>query len=429
MLNKNIIQIEDVTDSNQRALLGEIERFFVIVNPFISDSFYYNRGGFYTQPSNFSAEFSKFWNQSRNQTESRRNYLISSLIMKKAFKHWDKFNERAKSAIFMFREKDIISALSGNKIDILAQEPYADFSMFSNKIFADVNSMVRCVLSHIAGYRYELTRAQLSSSNGNHHLKESFDLFLSISRNFDADVIASSISSEESVEVVQNLESLLRGWDIYSYEHSVIAKVRSNLSSVVYMNRQQYISKGEWFNWSIPSSFFMYIEYLINNDDVEWEDTYKKMTGKQSRYGAGNEYYELSLLLLARKDKDKFLKLFPKGVKAKKDKAYKRKCQYKAFISIKEIDKKRVRRMRSDASEEVSLYCLKALFEYKALYTDDEFDEYVVQFNDSHYQIVVNYLMNNLDPKHLLGLVGNPLSDNKYIFKRINEMRKEEEEE
>lgn len=421
MLVKNIINIEEITDENQKELIKEIQHFFVKYNPFLSGSYYHNRGYFYSEKSSFSSSFP------HDKRDGKKEWVASSLVLSEVFKFWDTLSTDTKSSIFMSKESQIISALSGNKIDVEKQVPYVPFSLFSRKVFANVNSMLKCVISNLSQYRYDITRENFLAleKNNNENLKDCKDLFVKILRNFDSLIIAGCILTDDEIQAMNLFYDAIR--DMHEEERAVLGEVKDNLSKTIYENREAFIGSGQWFNWSIPNSFDMYLEYLMENDNVEWSDTYNKMKNKTSGYGSGAGYYGRSLLLLAKKDKDSFLKLFPKGVKAKKDKAQKRKLQYEAFISIGELDKKRVRRMRSDASEEVSLHCVKSLFKYKSMYSEKDFNEYITQFSDTNYQAVINYLQNNLNAQQLLGLVGNPLANKTYIFKRINAMRENTE--
>ena len=419
MLFKNIINIEEITDENQKELIKEIHHFFVKYNPFMSGSYYHNRGYFYSEKGHFAPEFDM------DKRDGRKEWIASSLVLDEVFKFWDTLSVDTKSSIFLNKENEIISALSGNKINIEKQSPYVPFSLFSRKVFANVNSMLKCVISNLSQYRYDISRENfltLEKSN-NENLKGCKDLFVKILRNFDSSVIAGCILSDDEIHAMNLFYDAIR--DMHEEERTVLGEVKDNLSKTIYENKEVFINSGQWFNWSIPNSFDMYLEYLMENDNVEWSDTYKRMKNKSTGYGSGAGYYGRSLLLLAKKDKDSFLYLFPKGVKAKKDKAPRRKLQYEAFISIGELNKKRVRRMRSDASEDVSLHCVKSLFKYKSLYSEKDFNEYITQFSDTNYQVVINYLENNLNAQQLLGLVGNPLANKNYIFKRINAMRED----
>jgi len=81
-----------------------------------------------------------------------------------------------------------------------------------------------------------------------------------------------------------------------------------------------------------------------------------------------------------------------------------RSCFYCAVISSGSLTKQIARKIRSDASENVSCDAVRELFRSKDLY--DNFNELVVKFADTRYSAVSRVLAEKLDKKMLTSLLG-----------------------
>jgi len=130
---------------------------------------------------------------------------------------------------------------------------------------------------------------------------------------------------------------------------------------------------------------------------------------------------------LAKEDYDYLKENVVKTVKS--NKAHVRSSIFKGLIDSGKLDKKTARKIRSDASESVSLECVQYLFQRRIIYSELDFKKLFTQFGDSKYSSVTIYLAKTVDPKHLNILMGSDCYETKRIMRsRMDEYYKELEE-
>ena len=90
-----------------------------------------------------------------------------------------------------------------------------------------------------------------------------------------------------------------------------------------------------------------------------------------------------------------------------------------AIIMSGNADGKIVRKARSDNSFSTSLFCIKALFEYRYMYDDKFWRDLLSNLYDSRHKDVVNFLCLNVPKDLLFFLLGNTHADKDILFKRM----------
>lgn len=209
-------------------------------------------------------------------------------------------------------------------------------------------------------------------------------------------------------------------------EHSVRLKedvrekvklLKEGYSENIYSNRKNRYS--EWFGTyrNQDDDFTVFVDYAIKNNVSDLQEIYKRV---RNVVGSGNMRYASSEMLFAYysimgKTSKSALKSEIEKSRSRNDR---RECKYSAWIRLGYADKKFMRKMRSETSSDVSLRAAKAIMKYKDEYSN--YHDLISQFNDSRFQEVVNYIVNNGDKKVLLGFVGNPLASKEMIFSKIN---------
>ena len=419
MQNKPIINIQDIRKEEHKKLVQNMQQLFLNNSTLSNGGYYGSRRAFTDDESNLSKSMSGLNNNEKCA------FLMENLCKKSIVFLWNTLTESFKSSFLKANEDLLISLIKKERVSIGSKEPYLGFSLFSCELFSSVNAMFKYVMlecnSMVSSYNNNIKR----NLEANDSCLNPAKLFLSCVKEFGVAFVSESVKTDEEIEVIYAFSESLISIDEEAYK--ILQTAKQRLGKVIFENRDYYLKNNIWYGWRAPRSFCLYFDYALENEYDFWYNDYNRLDNASKGYNSSEYYYGMKLRLLARKDKDAFLKLFPNGVKKAKLKAEKRKQAYKAFIECGEIDKKRVRRMRSDASESVSLECLKYIMSKRNSFTEQEYDSYIVLFSDTKYSVVMNHLQNNLGSKHLLGLLGNPLSNKKLIFKRINEMRDEDE--
>ena len=174
-----------------------------------------------------------------------------------------------------------------------------------------------------------------------------------------------------------------------------------------------YVRETEMDN--IKSCF----EYIISNENIEWRDFYDALSSSSSNSRYINQYMSdkkhIAMELLALKDPDAFDKKYPKTFKGM-NKLY-RSAYYCGVIAQGKADKKFIRRMRSETASITSLRALECFIKYKDKYSD--FDSWIMQFNDSKHQEVVDKLIQFYDRSNIMHMLGNPLSNKENIRRKL----------
>lgn len=164
---------------------------------------------------------------------------------------------------------------------------------------------------------------------------------------------------------------------------------------------------------------------LIPNHD--WKDMYEKVViGLASYRGWFPRQLSFITKSLIEQDSQYFIdsvseRVFSKDASPKPNCTF-RGVMYKLYIEGGFLDKKTARKIRSDGSEESSVYGVKALIDNEDLY--DNYAELILKFTDSKYDGVLMELARNL-PIHLLTSI---MGCNDYWVKNTIEKRLEAHE-
>jgi hypothetical protein len=157
-------------------------------------------------------------------------------------------------------------------------------------------------------------------------------------------------------------------------------------------------------------------EYILE-EECEYSDFINFLDDlNRNRYYQDVSALRMKEIILGSKNKDTYIAdHYPKDLKGMKD--FKRGSYHCGYIATGKADKKFIRRMRSEGSGLASLMALKALVEFKDLYSD--FDTLLSLFNDSKHQDVVNFLTDYYSKDKIMYLIGNPLADKGKIEKKL----------
>lgn len=142
----------------------------------------------------------------------------------------------------------------------------------------------------------------------------------------------------------------------------------------------------------------------------------EKIDSNQHRwsYSYFSETVSQFVSLICRSDYDIIYNKYIKTIKKKK--AFIREPIYMGIIRSGKLDKKTARKIRSDASEQLSYNCVQELFKYSPKYSSEAFQTLFTQFGDSNYYQVRRYLAQNVDPKQLMCLMGTSCDETKRIM-------------
>lgn len=200
----------------------------------------------------------------------------------------------------------------------------------------------------------------------------------------------------------------------------LFAYVRDNKKRVLYERRKEYYNSwsGNYVRHEEVDSVLSCFEYIIDNDDIEWKDFYDVIkVGQYQRYMSNYliDRKHMEQELLAVKSPSDFEKQYPKTFKGM-NKNF-RSAYYCGVIAQGKADKKFIRRMRSETASEPSLRALNCFIKYKDKY--DNFDSWIMQFNDSKHQAVVDRLVGFYDKKDVMHMLGNPLANKENIRRKL----------
>tara|TARA_Y100000034_G_C6884031_1_gene405614 strand:- start:1146 stop:2042 length:897 start_codon:yes stop_codon:yes gene_type:complete len=193
--------------------------------------------------------------------------------------------------------------------------------------------------------------------------------------------------------------------------------------SAEYLDKEQEDSRFSPF----LESFYDRATYILNAanmvPDYDWTDLFGRMYGLQRNY----KYTRSSFRFVFNKLSDTKPTYFKEFAKSnifwpteKKPNYAVRTTFYRKYIELGFLDKKTVRKIRSDGSEDASMSGLKALIEHEELYSD--YFDLLLQFSDSKYEGVLMILAKEL-PIHLLTSIMGTESNwvKQTIDKRLNQ--------
>lgn len=157
---------------------------------------------------------------------------------------------------------------------------------------------------------------------------------------------------------------------------------------------------------------------------------YKKFSKELLKYSSTYSFYycsktlETAISKWAKDDYKVFYKEIISSAKSKKKEV--RQAIYCGAIMSGNADRRLIRRVRSDASEQTSVECVKKLFTYKNAYSN--FSELIMYLTDTNHYAVANYLSDTLPINSLSSLMGTKFSGIKnHIQRRIQEAEEEKE--
>jgi hypothetical protein len=415
--NFNSIQNESIVK-----ILKEIEMIFLNNNPFTScDNYYYRyRDSMLVTQSSVNYNVSSGSNASENFLVAKED-ILNSIVYKNLALVWEKISEKNKMAIINQNRGNIVSMFLGKESSVIHLQPHTDGALFSKPIFVTVKDYISYFINYVCQFSGTM---ELAKKEYSHNAKDAYSILTDIVFAFEPEFLASCFNQDDEI---QTFNIFYRS--VKRYNESCLERVENILEcfeKTVYEKRDIFARNGDWFGYRVNESFKMFVNYIMKNKDTVWIDTYNKIKPLAERSYSDSQYAVMQYTLLAHRDLAGLKALFPNGVRKSKLKSSKRGAAYAAFLSVGSVDKKMIRRMRSESSSEASLIALKALLKYEKIYSEKDFNEYIALFSDSKHQDVVSYLGNNLSSKHLLGLIGNPLINNKRIFERINYLRNTE---
>ena len=174
-------------------------------------------------------------------------------------------------------------------------------------------------------------------------------------------------------------------------------------------------------------NFYDRATYILNAanmvPDYDWTNLFNKMYDLQASYKYTRNSFRFVFDKLS-ETKPAHFKEFANSnifwpIKNKPNFAI-RSTFYKKYIELGFLDKKTVRKIRSDGSEDASMSGLKALILNEELYSD--YFDLLLQFSDSKYEGVLMILAREL-PVHLLASIMGTDSDwvKQTIDKRLNQ--------
>ena len=169
--------------------------------------------------------------------------------------------------------------------------------------------------------------------------------------------------------------------------------------SKAYTNTLKSIKDGIFVPKTASSWLMLLTEIKSTEEEISWYPILVNMSIIQSK----SEYiltpFKIAMSNAINEDKDNFKKLiyrtdiksYPRDL---------RQSLYNDVISQGKLDVKIARRIRSDSSGAMSKACLQTLFECKAKYKDEDFQDLITQFSDTKHRWVAQYIALNM-PLHL----------------------------
>lgn len=223
------------------------------------------------------------------------------------------------------------------------------------------------------------------------------------------------ILSQRSITTSDQLEQFIECSDRYK-----ISPSKMFLEQVITKRVQSLVSSG-FINNPIPiysnNEKFREAQTILKYDNtLDYKELSKKLLSQHSNYSF---YYISSTLKTciskwAEEDYNGFYKEVVSKAKTKGKDV--RSSIYCGAIMSGKADKRLIRRVRSDASEQTSLDCVKTLFEYQNTYSN--FSELLMYITDTNYYNVACYLAENMQINQLSSLMGNSFQGVKNIIEK-----------
>lgn len=136
-----------------------------------------------------------------------------------------------------------------------------------------------------------------------------------------------------------------------------------------------------------------------NHQKVDWFDILTTLSSSMAEVGKKIVGFTTVLEWLVSSDINNLLKLLHRSETKKYPRDLKMKL-YRQLIEAGLLDTKIARRIRSDTSGELSKDVLEIVFENRNAYSEDDFQNLIVQFADTKHQWVARYAALNM-PLHL----------------------------
>lgn len=223
------------------------------------------------------------------------------------------------------------------------------------------------------------------------------------------------ILSQRSITTSDQLEQFIECCDRYKISPSKIF-----LEKVITQRVQNLVSSG-FINNPLPiysnNEKFREAQTILKYDNtLDYKELSRKLLSQSSNYSF---YYSASTVRTciskwAEEDYNGFYKEIISGAKTEKKDV--RSSIYCGAIMSGKADKRLIRRIRSDASEQTSLDCVKVLFEYQNSYSN--FSELLMYITDTNYYNVAVYLAENIQTNQLSSLMGTPFQNVKNIIEK-----------